>query len=75
MDSEELMVKEVEEHGVANPDAILDDLVHDTASRMASRINNGGVAEQVRYLFLEYGEERAKAVIREILATTQEDDE
>lgn len=34
--------------------AHLDDLVHETASVMASNINNGGLEEQVEYL-LEQG--------------------
>jgi hypothetical protein len=46
-------------------DLDLDDLVHDAASKHASDTNNGGVAEQVRYLAGEVGVESARAMIEE----------
>lgn len=67
MDAEERMMKAVEEHGVADPGCLLDDLVHDLASKVGSRVNNGGVSEQVRFIFLELGEAEAVREIEELL--------
>jgi len=38
----------IEKHNIQSED--LDDVVHDTASQMASNANNGGIDEQIQVL-------------------------
>lgn len=38
----------------------LDELVHDLVSRKASRINNGGLDSQIRYITDQLGDDQAR---------------
>ncbi len=44
--------------------AELDDLIHDLFDNVASKINNGGVSEQVKYLIFELGVDEATKKIQ-----------
>lgn len=44
-----------------------DDLVHDLVSRQGSNINNGGLYEQLEFLFRELGPKEAQAEITKIV--------
>jgi hypothetical protein len=45
-------------------EGVLDDLVHDLVSEQASSINNGGFADQARYLVESLGLEAARVAIQ-----------
>lgn len=45
----------VKENGKELPEDCLDDLVHDTASGLASAANNGGLEEQVKFILSNGG--------------------
>jgi len=46
------IIERLEQHST---DSLLDDIVHDIASRIASGINNDGISEQVRYILDYFG--------------------
>lgn len=46
----------------------LDDLVHDTASQIASSANNGGLEDQITFLVSQLGEEDTEREVQGILA-------
>lgn len=51
-----------------NHDAeLLDELVHDAASNIASSVNNEGFAAQVRFLVEQFGKDEALKEIRDAL--------
>ncbi|MFB8290211.1 hypothetical protein [Kitasatospora purpeofusca] len=44
-------------------DTLIDD-IYDEAGRQAAEVNNGGLPDQVRYLVVQYGTDRAEEIIR-----------
>ena len=63
LDSWVKVMEQLENRG-ADDEGVLDDLVHDLVSEQASSINNGGFADQARYLVETLGLEAARVAIQ-----------
>lgn len=47
------LIKEADEKGIS--ESCLDEAVHDAFSQQASEVNNGGIAEQIKFLITNGG--------------------
>lgn len=53
------------------PEGMLDEAVHDAASAMAARINNGGLEGRIGYLVSELGATEAESVVSDLVEEQQ----
>lgn len=63
------LIEWAESNGVKSED--LDDLVHDCTSTMASKANNQGLAEQIKFLVDQLGESNARAQLADIVDSAE----